>query len=354
MPPAVQKDRLVLLAATSVTLFVVISTMYLARGVLVPFTVAIIVWYLINALADVYEGRIVPRGRRWATLTLAFVTVVMLVAVMVELVGSSVSSVAETAPVYQENLERFLQGLLERFGVKSPPQLGRVLEVVAIEDVMTGLASEAPVVLGQVGIVIIYVLFLLLEQNVFPKKFRSLVRDPERRERLGQILSQVQHEIRTYVWIKTLVSLLTGALAYAVLRFFGVHLAEFWALLIFFLNYIPTIGPLIGLIFPTVLAIVQFGELWPATAIAAGLGTVNFVIGNVIEPRWMGNSLNLSPLVILLSVAFSGLLWGIVGAFVSVPIVKIIAILCSGFEQTRPIAILLSSEGQIREPAQGA
>lgn len=125
----------------------------------------------------------------------------------------------------------------------------------------------------------------------------------------------------------------------------GVDYAEFWALIIFLLNYIPTIGSMLAVLFPSMLAIVQFGTVLHPVLTLCLLGGVQFAIGNLIEPRLMGRSLNLSPLVIMLALTFWGAIWGITGMLLCVPITVILMIIFSEFKQTRPIAIMLSADG---------
>ncbi len=117
------------------------------------------------------------------------------------------------------------------------------------------------------------------------------------------------------------------------------------------LNYIPTIGSLIGVVFPALLTLVQFAALGPFLVVTIGLGLTQFVFGNVLEPRMMGKSLNLSPLIVIVSLAVWGSIWGVTGMFLCVPITVVMMIVLAGFPQTRPIAILLSATGRIDTPA---
>ena len=151
-----------------------------------------------------------------------------------------------------------------------------------------------------------------------------------------------------YVGIKTLVSLMTSLFSYLVMRLIGLDFAEFWAFLIFILNFIPFIGSIIATILPATLALIQFTTFTPFFIVAGGVTLVQFIVANLIEPRLMGHSLNLSPLVIFLSLALWGALWGIAGMFLCVPLTVIIVIVLSYFPQTRPIAIVLSKDGRMR------
>lgn len=132
--------------------------------------------------------------------------------------------------------------------------------------------------------------------------------------------------------------------------FIGVDAPLFWAFLIFILNFIPTIGSLIATIFPAFFAVLQFGEFTPGILVLAIVGAIQLIVGNLVEPRVMGNTLNISPLVVFLTLSLWGVMWGVLGMLLSVPITVIIIIIMSEFPETRPIAILLSQKGNITIP----
>ena len=127
------------------------------------------------------------------------------------------------------------------------------------------------------------------------------------------------------------------------------NFAIFWAFLIFILNFIPTIGSLIATLFPVVFSMLQFGDFNNAFIILFIVGSIQVIIGNFIEPRWLGNSMNISPLLSILSLMFWGLIWGTTGMIVSVPFTVVIIIILSEIESTRPLAILLSEKGNIND-----
>ena len=161
------------------------------------------------------------------------------------------------------------------------------------------------------------------------------------------MINKIHHSIGNYVGLKTVVSLLTGFLSYFALLFIGVDAPLFWAFLIFVLNFIPTIGSLIATIFPAIFAILQFGEFTPGFLVLAIVGSIQLIVGNLVEPRLMGNTLNISPLVVFLTLSLWGVMWGITGMLLSVPITVILIIIMSEFPGTRPIAILLSQRGNL-------
>ncbi|MBB4285559.1 AI-2E family transporter [Roseospira goensis] len=326
------------------------SVLVLGKDVLVPLAVALIVWYLINALTEGFSNlpRIGSRLPGWLCRTLALLVIAMLLYLFGRLASQNIAEVTQTAPAYQENLRTLMHDLSVRLGLEGPVDLGEWIRQIRLESVLPELAGALSSLLGMAGLIVAYVIFLLIEQHRFGAKIHALFPDPEREQWVRTMLTRIQEDIRTYVWIKTLTSALTGAVSYAVLIIVGVDYAAFWGVLIFLMNYIPTIGSLLGVMFPAVLALVQFPTPVPALVVAGVLGSVQFTIGSLIEPRLMGQSLNLSPLVVILSLVVWGNIWGVVGMFLCVPLTGIIMIVMSYFPGTRPIAILLSSDGRVR------
>ncbi|KAA5604859.1 AI-2E family transporter [Roseospira marina] len=326
------------------------ALLIVGKDILVPFAVAVIVWYFINALAEGIGTlpRIGPRLPGKVCMALALGVITLLLILFGRMASQNIADVTEAAPEYQKNLRSLLHDTATLFGFNGPVNIEDLIQQIQIADLVPQIASAVSSLVGQAGLILVYTLFLLVEQRRFGAKLHALFPDPERENWVRTLLSRIQVDIKTYVWIKTLTSLLTGAVSYGVLLIVGVDYAPFWAVVIFLLNYIPTIGSLLGVAFPAVLALVQFDTPAQALVVAGVLGSFQFSIGNILEPRLMGQSLNLSPLVVILSLVIWGSVWGVVGMFLCVPLTGIIMIVMSYFPATRPIAILLSSDGQLR------
>lgn len=142
-------------------------------------------------------------------------------------------------------------------------------------------------------------------------------------------------------------SAIVAAGSWVIMRLIGIDFAEFWAVLIFVFNFIPYVGSFFAVLLPVMLTLLQFGAIGTFLVALVSLTGVQVLVGNFLEPRLMGRSLNLSPIVILLSLAAWSSLWGLVGAFLCVPITVVMLIVFSEFETTRPLAILLSQDGRI-------
>lgn len=336
------------LAAFGITFGIAALMVYVlvtGSDLLIPLAIAIMVWYLINALARTFEKY--TRAPGWLSLTLSIVTLIVAVGLIVEMISGNIAAVREAAPAYQANIEKLIEKAVKVGGFAQMPTIGHVVDQFDVKAVIGGVAGAAANVAGNAGLILIYVIFLLAEQRTFGRKIRALFPDPGRENEIQKILADIQQRTQTYVSVKTSLSLLTAVVSYIVLAIVGVDLAIFWAFIIFLLAYIPTIGSLLGVVFPALLAIIQFGTFGPFLVVTIGLGVAQFLIGNVLEPRMMGKSLNLSSLVVIISLAVWGSIWGVTGMFLCVPITVIMMIVLAEFRQTRPIAILLSADGKV-------
>ena len=189
-------------------------------------------------------------------------------------------------------------------------------------------------------VILIYMAFIFAEQNIFRRKMLAVAGN--RREEASRAIDTISKGIQRYLSIKTLVSILTGTLCYFLLVICEIPYAEVFGLLTVLLNYIPTFGSIVAGLPPTITALAVHESWLPAVAIAVGYATVNLVLGTILEPRVLGRELNISPLIIIISVVVWGGIWGIVGAFLAVPLTATIQIILASSEKGRPIAILLS------------
>ncbi len=319
------------------------------RALILPFVIALIVWYLINALSHGFQ--LIPLGRfrlpGWVAFPLSLVTIFMAATFVFDMVAVNLAQLARDAPVYQTRLEEVFSQVSAMIALNDPLELKDFLPDAIVPKMVTAGAGFITTVAGSASLVFIYVLFLLLEQSTFDRKFEKLFSDPARAASAFAIREEINRSILHYFGIKTAVSIATGLLTSLILTVMGLPYAALFGFIAFLLNYIPTIGSLVSVIFPALLSLVYFDNLFPFVVIVAGLGLIQFSIGNLIEPRLMGSSLNLSGIIIMLSLAFWGAIWGVVGMVTCVPLTVVILIVCSKFEASRPIAILLSANGDI-------
>ena len=340
--------------ATAILVVLVFYLLYIGKDLLLPLVIAIALWYMINTLARAFNR--IGLGKfqipMTACLAASFLTFISLIAALINFLSSVVDDVLEVTPVYQENLTARLEGLsfidISEFEGQSFSQL--ITGWVDLPSYAASIAASLTGILASGGLILIYIGFLFLEQGYFTSKISALVANPDKEQDVQKIIGRIRDDIQKYISIKMFTSALTGTLSYIFLRIVDVDFAGVWGLLIFLLNFIPTVGSIIATIFPAMIALAQSDGYTLFIIVLAGIGACQVCIGNILEPRLMGSSFNLSPIVILLNLALWGYIWQIPGMFLCVPFLIIITIILSHFPQTRPIAVLLSSDGRLRVP----
>ncbi|MEO0754884.1 MAG: AI-2E family transporter, partial [Pseudomonadota bacterium] len=222
-------------------------------------------------------------------------------------------------------------------------------------------ASEITGAVGDLSsdivLILIYIAFMFLAQSTWSRKLDRIFPDPDQRAQATQVADDCRRGIETYLWTQTVISTLITLLTYFTLLGLGVENALFLAALIFVLNYIPTVGSIVAALVPPLFAMVQptipgwipgtesQATLIYSALVFAGVSFWQFSIGNFVQPRMMGDSLNLSALVVLISLAVWGAIWGIPGMFLSAPLTVLMMVLFAQSQSTRWIAILLSANG---------
>jgi len=339
---ALQKTAFIL-----IILVISLSLIKIGRNFLIPLVLAFLSWSLLNALSGhIQRIRIGHVGTpHWLATLLAIAILGLFLLGIYQVLASQADSLAAAGPVYQANFSRMLTELLSWAGIEQVPTTDSLFENINVGSILTLVGGSVGSVFTSIVLVVIYTGFLFAEQKIIPSKLAALHPSEEKAEETRLVFTEITTQVQRYIWMKTMVSLLTGVLSYMILKLVGVDFAAVWALLIFLLNYIPNVGSILGVVFPALLTLVQFDTLTPFFMIAIGLGAVQFIVGNVVEPAFMGKSLNLSAFMIVLSLTFWGMVWGIPGMFLSVPIMVVTVIICARFESLRGFAIILSADG---------
>lgn len=321
------------------------------KDLFIPLVIALIGVYLIKVI-ERWIGSIKWGKRKmpsFVSMALAFAAVIGFSYLLFSIIADNAMQVAEIAPRYQGRLLRLQADFFATLQIDQPPALRDVLRDADLPGLLTLVATNLAGLLKTAVLILIFAVFLLIESRFIPAKTQALFPDPSQRKKVEALLARIDGDIQTYFGVKTLVSLVTALLSYAVMRFVGLDFAEFWALLVFILNFIPTIGSIFATILPSLLALLQFESFAPFLILFVGITVIQQLLGNFIEPNLMGMTLNLSPLVVVMSLILWGMLWGVVGMFLCVPITVILVIILSNFESTRWVSLLLSKEGKIRE-----
>lgn len=329
-------------------LVVLVLILIYAQPIIIPFILAVLFLFMIRVIRSILaKVKFIGRLPKWSLTLISSVILLSFLVFTVEMITKNIQQLSATLPVYEANLNKITQTINNRFEVDLSNMISDFAKDLNFGEILSRLFATLTGLFGDAFTVLLYLIFLLIEEPIFPRKIKAMYPEQKQYNRVNALITKIDKSISNYIALKTLVSLLTGFLSYFVLLIIGVDAPLFWAFLIFVLNFIPTIGSLIATIFPAIFALLQFGDLTPAFLVLAIVGAVQLIIGNLVEPRLMGNSLNISPLVVFLTLALWGLMWGITGMLLSVPITVILIIILSEFPDTRPIAILLSQRGNI-------
>ena len=341
-------------SAKKIYIFLIIITtvviLIYAQSIIIPFILAILFWFLIRVIKKLLRKvKYIGNWPKWILTLISLAFLLGILVFIIQLITQNIQQLSQTLPVYEANINKMTNAINARFNIDIGTILTDMTEDFKFGGMLTGLFSALTGIFGDAFTVLLYLVFLLLEEPIFPKKIRAMYPDQEKFNHINALIGKIDHSIGSYIALKTVVSLVTGFLSYFALLFIGVDAPVFWAFLIFVLNFIPTIGSLIATLFPAIFALLQFGEFTPGILVLAIVGTIQLIVGNFIEPRVMGNSLNISPLVVFLTLAIWGVIWGITGMLLSVPITVILIIVMSEFPSTQPLAILLSQKGSINK-----
>lgn len=336
-------------ASYAIVITFVFALLIIGKPFLVPLFLAIVIWYLINSINQLVRSIpwVIDYMPQWLTLLVSSILIIAVLVLFGNLIAQNIDNFRSSAPNYRLNLEAQLQRILAFFGQENRYDLTSLATEFNLNDYLRNLINSVSSIAQRFFLILIYVIFLLVEQDTFPKKLAALSWTKERKDNFRRILSQVNDVSRTYILVKFATSLLTAVLSFVVLYFVEVDFPVFWAFLIFILNFIPTIGSIVATAFPALVALIQFDTLGPFFGVLLGIIGIQVLIGSFLEPRLLGSSLNISPFVIILSLVLWGLIWGVVGMLLCVPLTVILIIIFAQFPTTRPIAILLSKKGRV-------
>jgi AI-2 transport protein TqsA len=339
-------DRSSKTALWIVALGVIAAGLYLGREWLTQFAVALILWFAIDNLRRGIGGRF--KGLpAWAATALALVLVLTLVVGLGALIAQNVGDIASRLAGQGPRFNAFAATAWRQLGLAGPaPSIDGVIAQADPGALLQTVGAGLQNLVGGVVFILIYLAFIFASATTFHEKLDRIFPHAERRDEVRLVLTEIRQSMGAYLWVQTLMSLVITALTLVTLLLLGMPNAVFWAVLIFFLNYIPTVGSLIAVVLAALAAVVEFDSLAQVALVIAGVGAWQFIVGNFLQPRFTGDQLNLSAVVVLLALALWGSLWGIVGAFLSAPLTTMVMIICAQNSSTRWLAILLSQDGK--------
>lgn len=320
-------------------LVIILTGIRFAADIIVPFVLAVFIAVVLNPVVQLLVRCRVPRV---LAISLLIAVIVLITALLLASLGTSLNELTRTLPQYRSSLAVPLYNLqpwMQRLGIGiSPDELIKYIDPNAAMTLLSRLLTQLSNAMSSIFLLLLTVVFMLLEVPQLPGKVEQLMNRPvEGMAAIQRALDSVSH----YLVLKTAISVVTGLVVWGMLELLGVRFAFIWGLLAFALNYIPNIGSVLAAI-PPILQVLVFNGFYDALIVLAGYLAINLVFGNILEPRIMGRGLGLSTLVVFLSLIFWGWLLGPVGMLLSVPLTIIVKIALEQTEGGKSIAILLS------------
>jgi predicted PurR-regulated permease PerM len=322
--------------------------LYELQSVLLPFVLAIFLSYIFKPLVLFLKKKRVPA---FVALLIVFVFIAGLFFGLSSIIYSSFESFVQEFPKYQNKLTLILRestllidSFAARYDVKPENfNLSDMVDFSAVTSLLTSGAGSFFSLLGNMIVVVLLMFFILAGSGDLISKVNSSMKRSHS-QRLATMIESVDARVRQYLITKTLISLGTGALTTIILLILGVDFALLWGFLTFLLNFIPNIGSIVSVIFPLLISFLQFDSVATPLLVLILLGATQFAMGNVVEPKLMEFSLNLSPLLVLVSLFFWGWIWGVWGMILAVPMMSTVKIIFENIETLQPIAVLMSSK----------
>lgn len=317
------------------------TVLKLTSGFVIPLVIAVLLAFALSPLVDLFGKLRIPRF-------IGILLVIVLLLWLFYLVGlflfATIQSFVRQYPRYQLRFTELYRDLIDRLdsdtttgilsGIDWAGMLGRYV---------FSWSGSFVDFMGTVGMILIFLFFILLEQPSLRSRLAIAFHD-DTAVRIARITRDTFDQTGRYLRIKLIISLATGASVWLSYTIIGVDFSLLWGSLTFLFNFIPSIGSIIIGIITFLFTVIQF---YPSFREPFVVGVVMLalqnIIGNMIEPKLQGDSLNLSPVVILFSLMFWGWLWGVVGMFLAVPLTVTIKIVCENIPYLRPVSVLMGT-----------
>jgi AI-2 transport protein TqsA len=339
----VSRNALVLIATIAAG-----AAVFWLRDILTPLAMAIFLMIMIDGVKRAIEDR-TPVPGRWAGVA-ALVVVILgflgAIAIIVNGARGFFTQASDDAVLLGPRLDQILADAYRLFGMPAAPTATELVARLDVSQYFTTVALQAQGVVTGAIFVMIYLGFLLASQSGFRRKLVGMFPDRGARNEAMGVFQRVRGGVEGYLWVQAVTGALICAVAWVLMRAVGLQNAEFWTFVIFVVGFIPVLGGAVAGLAPPLFALVQFESYWPAVILLVGLQAILFISGNFIQPRMQGDNQNIDPVVVLLSLALWGQLWGVVGMFLSTPLAVMAMAVLAEFRGSRWMAILLSGDGE--------
>jgi AI-2 transport protein TqsA len=318
--------------------------LYWLRGILAPLALAVFLLFTIDGLARGLH-RWLPIIPQKSAVPTALVLTLLAFGASIWVMKDGFAGFAGQLSGINGRVDAIIADITNLLHLKVAPTTDQLLKQIDIQSQVKLIANGVQGIAADAFFVLVYLGFLLASRNNFNKKIVALFPNRGGRREATHILERIRDGVEGYVWVQTVTGVMIAFASWVVMMLVGLDNALFWAFVIFLLSYIPIIGGLIAGLGPPLFALVQFQTYWQAIVLVIAIQAILFVVGNIILPRMQAESQNVDPVVVLLSLAFWGALWGVTGAFLSTPLTVMAMAILAEFDGSRWVAIMLSGDG---------
>jgi predicted PurR-regulated permease PerM len=322
-----------------------LALLYFLRSIIIPFVVAFVLVVLVSALVRFIQNRW-HRAPFWAVSIVAGLVVIVSASAGIFIMAQGAAQIVAGGPALVIRLDQILFDLGRSMHINQPLKVSTLIGNVSVPQVAGFILGQLQGLFTGLLLMIVYFGFLLAGRRRIRKKIAAAAGSSKRAAAISSVVQRVSTDIETYVWVQTVTGLMLTLCAVIVMLAVGLDNVLFWSVIFFLLTFIPNIGITIGSIAPALFALIQFPTVWQALTIFGVIQVVATIVGNLIYPRMQAETQNIDPVVILLSLAFWTLLWGLAGSFLAVPMTLMGMIVFGQFQSTRWVAAMLSNDGK--------
>ena len=353
----------ILLVLLIILFIVILFLTNLMRETLVPIFFAFFTaMFLHPFIHKLHETRI----PNWLSTLIVYLLFILLVGIILTIIGFSFGSFLADLPKMTKQFRTRLVELIEKFSNLEIVQyylqdqketvtkmlLDLTSQVLSIENFRTYVIGPVSVTLNILkgfGFYALALIFIIPGMDRISERIIKAFPD-DRGPRINKMITNIKESIQSYMVAKSIISLCVGLLSFIICLFFGIKYALLWGVVIFLLNYIPYIGSIIAVMFPLFMCLVQYQSFARFSFLTISLTSVQVLMGNIIEPKFMSRGVNLSPLIIFTSLLVWSYVWGVAGVILSVPIMSAINLICGNIKSLRPISFLISAKSKKNKP----
>jgi predicted PurR-regulated permease PerM len=322
---------------------IVVIILKALKSIFIPLCVALLLYFFFNGVVKRLLKLKVPK---FFVLFFLLVFIFIMFYFLGVLIYSGVSSFIDKLPAYSDRITEMVSNLFAQLDVNKyidNIDWTKSIDTSAVTKILSTTFGSFATIIGNLMLVLLFLMFMLAGRTALTARITKAF-DPDRADKIKYVINSIEDQVQHYLLIKTFVSFLTAVIGGIILVAGRFDFIIFSALLIFVLNFIPNFGSVIATLFPILIGILKFGFDLRVLLVAVGLMVTQFVIGNIFEPMLTGKSLNLSPIVILISLIFWGYVWGIVGMMLAVPLTSAMKIFFENIPGLKPIAEIISAE----------